>query len=174
MDKRCGKCNSTASDGWWACCPAHKEQYGDLCEACALSFHPEMQKIGVNRTPGNMDRSVVPLPQTIDILGRIYAVYTRMDQCPPGMLNGPSQGTVSWKYMAIYIDTSHPLTNLKSTIIHEIVHTLLNFAKDPDGDGYKTEFKDVHELEEFICSSVDDGLGYVLSHNPALVAYLAQ
>ena len=117
----------------------------------------------------------VPIPKTIDILGRVYTIHESWDEYPARTTSSPNvQGTCSWMRLCIYINPDHALVNRKSTLIHEILHGLLSFAKDPEGDGHKNKFRDVHELEEYICASLDDGLGYVLSKNPALLEFLGQ
>lgn len=108
----------------------------------------------------------------IDILGRIYTVYTNRQAYPASQdLKDHYDGFHSWSGLCIFVDGALQKVDQISTLIHEITHSVVDFGKDESG--WVLQFDDADGMSEYICSSIDDGWAYVMTHNPDLMVFLS-
>lgn len=115
-----------------------------------------------------------PIPRNIDIMGRIYGVYSSQHKWPGHTKDlHKLSGCHEWDALAIYINPQLSLTDAKATLLHEIIHSIIRFGPWGDPDNVRLNYESAEEVLEIIPTSVDDGLAYVLTHNPSLISWLA-
>ena len=99
------------------------------------------------------------LPTSVIVGPHTYKVVT----VPDGILNGAGRvGQTCAMTGVIAIDNEQSRSQMADTVIHELVHAVLNVT-DLD-----------NEIEERVCLALGPGLLGVLRDNPALVKWLVK
>jgi hypothetical protein len=115
------------------------------------------------------------LPKRIKIGQRDIKVVTRTEQTDLNLTDNYAYTPINWDY--IFIQKGLPVGQLRSTLLHEIIHAINNVfsnaeTKVPARHKGESDFDYKGRHEHALINVIDEGLVMVLRDNPHLVEYL--